>query len=176
MNSKGTTLISFTGNAPLRGFVTGSVYGAANPKVGLIQTAVNTSGRMSNAVKAIGSKAGVLSIGFVTFVNVAEWLSEPASEREINELIAILAWDLGAVAVSLVAGAIMAAGAIAIGLPVAAVAAVVSVGIGVGVIVGLFLDYVEGQLDAKTSIKDALDNATAREIDPVFYDQMMTAP
>ena len=179
VNSRGTTLISFTGNTRLRGFVTGSVYGAANPKVSLIQTAVRTQSRLSAAAGAIASKAGVISIGFVTFVNVAEWLSEPASEREINDLIATLAWDLGAVAISLLAGAIAAAAAIAFAAIVGAtapVALIVSAGILAGVGIGLALDWLERSLDAKAAIKDALDNATAREISPVLYDEMMTAP
>lgn len=175
-NSRGTVLISFTGNSHLRSFVRGTVYGAANVRVSLIETAARTRANVGAAASAVASRAGLISIAFVVFVDIAEWLADPASEREINDLVATLLWDVGAVVISLIAGAVVAAAVTLLGGLFATVAVFVGIGIGVGVAVGFLLDWVEEALDAKQAIRTALDNATINDLDPILYNDMMTAP
>lgn len=176
VNSRGNVMISFTGNKLLRKFVTSNVYGAANVKVSLVELAARTRVSAASAVKAVGSRAGALSIAFVTFFDVAEWLSTPAGERDVKDLIATLLWDVAAVTVSIIAGA-LAAGAVLLLAPgIAATAVLVSVGIGAGVVVGLALDWVDSVLGIKARIRAAMDNAAINDLDPAFYDQMMIAP
>lgn len=176
VNSRGNVMISFTGNKLLRKFVTSNVYGAANVKVSLVESAARTRVSAASAVKAVGSRAGALSIAFVTFFDVAEWLSTPAGERDVKDLIATLLWDVAAVTVSIIAGA-LAAGAVLLLAPgIAATAVLVSVGIGAGVVVGLALDWVDSVLGIKARIRAAMDNAAINDLDPAFYDQMMIAP
>lgn len=86
------------------------------------------------------------------------------------------AWDVAAVTVSIIAGA-LAAGAVLLLAPgIAATAVLVSVGIGAGVVVGLALDWVDSVLGIKARIRAAMDNAAINDLDPAFYDQMMIAP
>lgn len=176
VNSRGSVLISFTGNKLLRSFVTSNVYGAANAKVSLIETAARTRLTPGAALKAVGSRSGVLSIGFVTFFDVAEWLSQPSSEREVNDLVATLLWDVAAVSISIIAGAIAAGAVLLLAPGIATAAVLVTVGIGFGVVVGLGLDWLDSRVGIKSAIRSALDNASINDLDPVFYNQMMIAP
>lgn len=176
VNSRGSVMISFTGNKLLRKFVTSNVYGAANVKVSLVELAAKTSLNATNAIKAVGSRAGLLSIAFITFCDVAEWLSTPASKRDVEDLIATLLWDVAAVTVSIIAGA-LAAGAVLLLAPgIAATAVLVSVGVSAGVVVGLALDWVDSVLGIKAKIRSAIENAAVNDLDPAFYSQMMIAP
>ncbi len=174
--ANGHVMVSFKGHSGLRSVVTRPSYNAANAKVSLIETAARTRMNAASAAKAVGSKAGVISIGFVVFFDVAEWLADPASERDVNELVATLLWDVGAVVVSIIAGALAAAALLALSTAGVAVGVLVAVAIGVGVVVGLALDVLENAFGLKSKIREALENATINDLDPTFYNEMMTAP
>lgn len=170
-NRNGNLMISFTGNKLLRRFATSNVYGAAKAKVSLIETAAQTRMNPASAVRAVGSRARLVSIAFVTFFDVAEWLTTPAGERDLDDLLATLLWDIAAVTVSIIAGALGAALVLAAAPAVATGAVLVAVGIGVGVVVGLALDWIDSRLGIKAGIREAMDNATINDLDPVFYQQ-----
>ena len=83
---------------------------------------------------------------------------------DVEDLIATLLWDVAAVTVSIIAGA-LAAGAVLLLAPgIAATAVLVSVGVGAGVVVGLALDWVDSVLGIKAKIRSAMTHSVAAEM------------
>jgi hypothetical protein len=175
VNSRGTVMVSFRGHSLARSFLTGTAYAASNAKTALVQTAVQThAAPVSGALRSVASRIGVLSLGFVAFFNIAEWLAD--GEQDIHDLLASLAVDLFSVSVSIVAGAL--AGAVVIAwLPNIAIGVVlVAAGMGVGLIVGIVLDGIGRRFNLSTRIAEAMRTARINDLDPILYQGMMTAP
>lgn len=124
------------------------------------------------------SRVGVLSLGFVAFIDIAEWLAD--GEQDLADLLATLAWDLFAVSVSIIAGALTSALVIVtgatLGVSIATGAVIVAVGLGAGILVGIALDFIERRYDLRRRISEAMRSGSINEIDPLLYQGMMTAP
>lgn len=174
VNSRGTVMVSFRGHSLARSFLTGTAYAASHAKTALVQTAVQTrAAPVSGALRSVASRIGVLSLGFVAFFNIAEWLAD--GEQDINDLLASLAVDLFSVSVSIVAAALAGALVIALAPGIATGAVLVAVGIGAGLIVGFALDAIGQRLNLRNRITEAMRTASVNDIDPILYQGMMTA-
>lgn len=165
----GHVLVSFTGKELMWHIVScGNVYGASTARVSLVETAARTRVSAGAAVRSVGSRAGVFSLGFVTFFNVAEWMSQPVNESDLEDLIVDVGVDLAFVSDSIIAGTLASAALLLLAPAVATVAVLIGVGIGAGIVAGLALDWLDSRLDIKDSIRSAMDNGRIDITDPVL--------
>ena len=192
-NANGTLLLSFRGNAGLRPFLSGTVYGVANAKVSVISSAVQNSRQWAGVLRSVGGRIPVISYVIVGAFDVAEWLAQPAAERELSDLAGQLIVDISKVALATIAGAAVGAALIALGtagviasLPIIAI---VAAGIGASIVAGVLLDMADARWGITQKVKDFAGEAgpsieqfmQRREqdisvTDSELYEGMMTAP
>ncbi|MCE8032045.1 hypothetical protein EKK97_10255 [Billgrantia tianxiuensis] len=139
-NANGTMMLSFRGQAGMRQFLTATAYGVGNAKVGIISTAVQNSQNWAGTLSSVGKGVPVISIVLIGAIDYAEWLAAPETESELSHLIGTLIVDISKVGISVMAGAIAAAGAVLFGW---SLIVIVSAGIGAGIAVGFVLDTLD---------------------------------
>lgn len=132
-------------------------------KISVISTAIQNSNNWAGTLKSAGGRLPVISYVFVGAVDVGQWLQDPASERDLSDLIATLFVDMTKIAISAIVGAVAAAALVAF-IPAWAV---VSAGIGAAVVVGIGLDMLDNWLGISDGVKDIFD-WIGDAIDPVM--------
>jgi hypothetical protein len=172
----GRQMVAFKGSNRLRTLVTGTTYGLkglTSKNISLLDVGVTPAmGNVKAGIKAVGSKAGVLSLVFVTSIDIGSYYAQPANERELSDLMVDLGFDLTETAIGIVAGAVAAG--LTMGAVVAApVAVVVAFGLIVGIVVSIGISTVENYTGVRQSMKDALRNTEASS--DSLYQQMMVA-
>ncbi|QOL82530.1 hypothetical protein [Pseudooceanicola spongiae] len=172
----GRQMVAFKGSNRLRTLITGTTYGLkglTSKNISLLDVGVTPAmGNLKAGIKTVGSKAGVLSLIFVTSVDIGSYYAQPAHERELSDLMVDLGFDLTETAIGIVAGAVAAG--LTMGAVVAApVAVVVAFGLIVGIVVSIGISTVENYTGVRQSMKDALRNTEASS--DSLYQQMMVA-
>lgn len=153
-NSAGNVMVSFRGYAGLRSFLNAPSYLATNARVSVISTAIKNSGNWAGTLRSVGGRIPVISYVIVGSIDVAQWLAQPAAERDFTDLMATLFVDISVLAIATIAGAFGAAVAISLTAPVWLV---VAAGLGAAVGIGIALDIVNSQFQITQFIKDRLN-------------------
>lgn len=191
-NANGTLLLSFRGYSGLRPFLSSMTYGVNNAKVSIISSAVQNSRQWAGILRSVGGRIPVISYVIVGVFDVAEWLAQPAAERELSDLAGQLIVDISKVAISTIAAAaagaavIAVAGAFSISAPILFI---IGAGILAGIAVGVALDMVDARFGITGHVKNlagefgpSLEHFMQRRspdisiTDPELYEGMTTAP
>ncbi len=133
LQTNGVLRLGFKGTPSARSAMRGGVY-----KTSIIETgAMARKGQVAGVTKSAFKGAALVGFVFVSVINVAEWLSQPASERDLSDLLVDLAIDTGKMVIAAIAGAVTIAAFATAGAPLFLV---VAFGIGMGWYVGTQLD------------------------------------
>ncbi|MFV0295367.1 MAG: hypothetical protein ACK5JT_04525 [Hyphomicrobiaceae bacterium] len=157
-NSVGSKMVSFRAVPGLKAAIARTPWVVSGlKKVAIIGTAVKDTQMWSRTSQAVARKLPVVSYIFVGAVDWAEWAAQPATERDLSDLMATLFIDMSKLVLSTIGGAVMTAIAIGFGVVGAATFAAVILGVGAAVVAGVALDALDEYFDISIRVKALFD-------------------